>query len=491
MTIECQIFLAILLPLLGLIAIVAFGRFPNIRETATLVTSVANAVNVWSLLPKVMAGERPAAKALEILPGIELAFLIEPLGMMFACVASGLWIVNAVYSVGYMRGNNEKNQTQFYACFPVAISAAVGIAFAGNLFTMFIFYEVLTLSTYPLVAHKGNEDARRGARTYLGILIATSIGLQLPAIIWTYLATGTLDFVAGGTLTGKVQGVSVGILLALYMYGIGKAALMPIHRWLPAAMVAPTPVSALLHAVAVVKAGVFTVLKVIIYIFGLDLISAEPSTQWLTWAAAITLTLGSLIAMQQDNLKKRLAYSTIAQLSYVILGASLGVAMGAVGGAMHIVMHAAGKITLFFCAGAVYVAHHKTEISDMRGLGRAMPVTFICFFIGAISVIGLPPAGGAWSKTLLMIGSADAGQQIMIGVLIVSSLLNVAYLLPIPIRAFLSPPPGKEYTGIQEAPWPQVAALSFTAFLVIVLFFMANPIYEFLLPIADAAGGVK
>jgi len=278
MSLETHIQLALLIPLIGLIGIVLTGRMPNVREGVTLVTATANAVNVWAIFPAIQSGARPSVTLFEMLPGLSINFTIEPLGMMFAAIASTLWIVNSIYSIGYMRGNKEQNQTRFYACFALSISAAIGVAFAGNLLTLFIFYEILTLSTYPLVTHKGNDEARRGGRTYLGILIATSIGLQLPAIIWTWHLTGTIDFVEGGTLLGKVQGLSAGLLLALYMYGIGKAALMPIHKWLPAAMVAPTPVSALLHAVAVVKAGVFSVIKVIVYVFGLELISTETAT---------------------------------------------------------------------------------------------------------------------------------------------------------------------------------------------------------------------
>ncbi|MEC9347829.1 MAG: proton-conducting transporter membrane subunit [Pseudomonadota bacterium] len=486
MTPELQLQLAVLLPLAGMIGIALAGRSPNLRETVTFIIAIANAVNVWTLVPKVVAGARPEVVLFTIMPGLDLKFALEPLGMMFAAVAATLWIVNSIYSVGYMRGNKEVRQTRFYACFALSIAAALGIAFAGNLLTLFIFYEILTLSTYPLVVHKETDEARRGGRTYLGILIATSIGLQLPAIIWTWNLTGTLDFAPGGTLAGKVQGISAGVLLALYMYGIGKAALMPIHKWLPAAMVAPTPVSALLHAVAVVKAGVFTVIKVIVYVFGLDLISSEPSTNWLVYAACITLTLASLIAMRQDNLKRRLAYSTVSQLSYVILGAALGTAMGVVGAGLHIVMHAAGKITLFFCAGAIYVALHKTEISDMKGIGRIMPVTMACFAIGALSVIGLPPLGGSWSKMLLMVGAADAGFQIVIGVLILSSLLNVAYLLPIPLHGFLYRPAGAPEgpVAIKEAPLPCLIAIVITASLCVVLFFTAGQIVEFLQPIA-------
>ena len=282
MSAQSTILLAILLPLAGAVGIALAGRVSaNARETVTLVTAGGLALTVWSLLPSVMAGGRPAVTVTELLPGVELAFRVEPLGMLFAALASGLWIVNSLYSIGYMRGNNEKHQTRFYVMFAVSLAATMGVAFAGNLVTLFLFYEMLTLSTYPLVSHKGDANTVRSARVYLGILLTTSIGLFLPAIIWTYTVAGSGDFVPGGILAGHVDGPAIGLLLGLFVFGIGKAAVMPVHRWLPAAMVAPTPVSALLHAVAVVKAGVFTITKVIVYIFGVDFLFAAPSSDWL------------------------------------------------------------------------------------------------------------------------------------------------------------------------------------------------------------------
>ncbi|MCB1804046.1 MAG: monovalent cation/H+ antiporter subunit D family protein, partial [Candidatus Competibacteraceae bacterium] len=482
------ILLALFLPYVGALGIWITGRDPNLRESITLATALMLLISVLTLLPAVASGERPSLTLLQIAPGLSLSFTIEPLGMLFAIVAAGLWPLNSVYSIGYMRGNQEKNQTRFYICFAIAIASAMGIAFAGNMLTLFIFYEVLTLSTYPLVTHKGNADAMRSGRVYLGILLSTSIGFLLLAVIWTWYLAGTLDFTAGGILTGKIEGLLLPILLGLYMFGIGKAALMPFHRWLPAAMVAPTPVSALLHAVAVVKAGVFTVVKVTVYIFGIDLLSSTGASEWLVWVAAITLTLASLIALSKDNLKARLAYSTVSQLSYVVLGAMLATTMGVMGGALQIAMHAVGKITLFFCAGAIYTATHKTEISQMDGLGRVMPFTYGAFLIGSLSIIGLPPLGGSWSKWYLMVGAADAGQLIMIGVLMLSSLLNVAYLLPIVARGFFLPGPNyasqdEETSGIRrstirEAPLTCVIPLSITAIGCILLFFFADSLYD-------------
>jgi multicomponent Na+:H+ antiporter subunit D len=489
---------SILVPSIGAALIALTGRWPNIREGVTLGTAAILFGVVLLILGDMDAGVEQQAVMLEMLPGLPLALAIEPLGMLFGLVASGLWIVNSVYSIGYMRANNEQHQTRFYVCFAVAIASAIGVAFAANMFTLFVFYEVLTLSTYPLVTHKGTEDARRGGRTYLGILIGTSIGFQLVAIVWTWTLTGTLDFTPGGILAGKVDVAFLPALLALYMFGIGKAALMPFHRWLPAAMVAPTPVSALLHAVAVVKAGVFTVLKVTLYIFGIDLLATTGSSDWLVWVAGFTILAASLVAMTKDNLKARLAYSTISQLSYVVLGAALATSMGIMGGALQIAMHALGKITLFFCAGAIYTAAHKTEISDMRGLGRQMPFTFGAFFIGALSVIGLPPLGGSWAKWYLMLGALDAGQLAAIAVLMVSSLLNILYLLPIVARGFFLPAREPEpqavgaaaspLTGLREAPFFCVAPLCLTAAGCVVIFFYAEALYDMLLPITMTTG---
>ena len=315
---------------------------------------------------------------------------------------------------------------------------------------MFVFYEVLTLSTYPLVTHAGTPEARRAGRVYLATLLGTSIAFQLLAIAWTYAYAGTVDFREGGILAGRIPEGVAAVVFCLFAFGAGKAALMPFHRWLPAAMVAPTPVSALLHAVAVVKAGVFTILKVAVYVFGPDLLAASGGGRIIAYVAGATILIGSLVAMNKDNLKARLAYSTISQLSYVVLGAVLASAWGTVGAALHIVMHAFGKITLFFCAGAVLVAAHKTEVSEFGGLGRRMPVTMGAFVVASLCIIGLPPLGGAWSKWYLATASVDAGEWVLLGVLLVSSLLSMGYLLTVPLRAFSSAAEGAAGVGEEK-----------------------------------------
>ena len=489
MSSELLIQLSLGLPLIAVVLIYLFGQVPNLREACTIGVSIALFVVTVMLAQRVAAGETPTWFIGEVLAGFRIEFSIEPLGMLFALVASGLWILTTIYAIGYMRGHHEKNQTRFFACFAVAIFAALAAAYSANLFTLFVAYEVMTISTYPLVTHHGDEKAKRGGRVYLGILLSTSVAFFMLAIAWTQNIAGTLDFKSGGILqpaleSGEVTLTQLAGLLGLFAFGIGKAALMPFHRWLPAAMVAPTPVSALLHAVAVVKVGVFSILKVSIYIFGHDLICVNELGTWLCYLAAASILIASLVAMTKDNLKARLAYSTISQLAYITLGAMIATPESVIGSGMHIAMHAVGKITLFFCAGAIYVAAHKTDISDMRGLGRAMPFTFAAFFIAAISIIGLPPGGGAWSKWFLAVGSVKEGHLVLMGALMVSSLLNIAYLIPIPVRAFMAAEDGKKIE-FKEAPLMCVVPLCITAVGSVVLFFVAQWIYDFLLPITN------
>ncbi|MBX2857494.1 MAG: monovalent cation/H+ antiporter subunit D family protein [Cellvibrionaceae bacterium] len=462
---------ALLTPLAGALGIALAGRINhNLREAVTLVTAAVLAWAVWSLLPDIQAGGRPMLSVSEVLPGIAIAFKVEPLGMLFAALAASLWIINSVYSIGYMRGNNEQHQTRFYTCFAIALAAAMGIAFAANLFTLFLFYEILTLSTYPLVSHKGDEKTVRSARIYLGVLLTTSIGLLLPAIVWTYFVAGTGDFTPGGIVRGKLQGPEVGLLLGLFVFGVGKAAVMPVHRWLPAAMVAPTPVSALLHAVAVVKAGVFSITKIIVYIFGVDFLFAEPSSAWLLYLAAFTIIAASLVALRQTNLKRMLAYSTIAQLSYVVMAAAILKPLAEIGAAIHMVAHAFGKITLFFAAGAIYVASKKTELPQLRGIGRRMPWTMTAFTIGALSMIGVPPTAGFVSKWYILAGAFEADNYVAIATIICSTALNAAYFLPIVYYAWFAPETDGENNNHGEAPFFAVLALMITATLTIGFF---------------------
>lgn len=473
MSAEAALIGVVLVPLLGALAVVLAGSRPNLREAMSLGAGVALLALVMRLLPRVLSGDWPTTVLAEPIPGLALAFSAEPLGVLFGLIASFLWIVTTVYSIGYMRGHGEAHQTRFYAFFAIAMGCTMGVAFADNLFTLFVFYELLTLSTYPLVTHAGTREARQGGRTYLGILMATSMGFLLLAVVWTWQLTGNVRFTSGGILAGAASPLVIGILFALYVFGIGKAALMPFHRWLPAAMVAPTPVSALLHAVAVVKAGVFAILKITVYIFGLDLLRDTGVTDWLLWVAAVTILVASVIALRQDNLKARLAYSTVSQLAYIVMGALLVNSTALVGSTLHLATHAFGKITLFFCAGAILVTSHKTKVSQLDGLGRQMPWTMGAFFLASLSIVGLPPMGGMWSKWYLALGAIDAGYVVLVGVLMVSTLLNIAYLIPVPIRAFVGKADAGGDIQIREAPIACLLAMGVTVAGCVALFF--NP----------------
>jgi multicomponent Na+:H+ antiporter subunit D len=479
-----EVVLSVFLPLFGAILVALSGRSANLRDGVTVLTGLITFAVTASLVPQVMAGGRPAYEMFSVLPGISLAFEVEPLGMLFGLVSSSLWILTSIYAFGYMRGHGEVNQTRFFVCFAIAISAALGIAFSANLFTLFLFYEVLTFSTYPLVTHHGDEKAKAAGRIYLGILVSTSVLFFLFAIIWTYSIAGTLDFTPGGILAGKLDDRLLAVLLALFAFGLGKAALMPFHRWLPAAMVAPTPVSALLHAVAVVKAGVFCMVKILVYVFGIDNLRESGASVWLMYLASATILIASVRALSMENLKARLAYSTISQLSYITLGAALATSSAVLGAGMHIAMHAMGKITLFFCAGAIMVAAHKTEIHQLDGLGRRMPFTFAAYFLGSLSIIGLPPTGGAWSKWYLVLGAAEGHHLVFVAVLMLSSLLSIGYLMPVVVRGFFREPPVEDRDAdIHEASPAMVVPLCLTAAGSVGLFFFAPRIRELLLPI--------
>lgn len=437
---------ALLVPLATALLIALTGRWPNLREAVTLTGAVALAAVAASLIAGFDAATATPLVLAELLPGFTLSLRAEPIGLVFAGVAAGLWGLNSLYSIGYMRAEHAANQTRFYACFAVSLSAAMAIALAGNLATLFVAYEVLTLATYPLVVHWQTEGAIAGARRYLGYLLVTSLVPFLGALAWTWTVAGTLDFTAGGILNGRLGEGALTVLLLLYAYGVGKAALMPLHGWLPSAMVAPTPVSALLHAVAVVKAGVFTLLKIAVYIFGLETIAAGPGDVLVVIAAASVIA-ASLIAMTKDDLKARLAYSTVAQLAMVTLAVALAHPLAIAAGILQLVMHAWGKITLFFGAGAIQLATHKKKLSEITGIGAQLPLLMLAFLFGALSVAGLPPFGGMWPKYLLVEAALDRHMILLVICLGLSTLLTLSYLIPIVIEACFRKGGDHHHTG--------------------------------------------
>ena len=473
--------IAFVAPLVGVFGIAWAGeKRKNLRETFTFVVAIIQASAVLSMIPIILSGKIVEFHIWQVFTNVPLLLRVDGFGLLFACVASVLWIATTVYAIGYMRGLHEHAQTRFYSFFAISLSATMGVAFSANLLTIYFFYEMLSVSTFPLVTHMQDKEARTGGRTYLGYLLFTSLCLLLPAMSWCYVwldgGTVTMDFLADTGKVGEFSQTTQITLLALFTFGFAKAGLMPLHSWLPGAMVAPTPVSALLHAVAVVKVGVFCVIRVYSDIFGTEVLQNLDGEDWLIGIACATILISSLIALSQDNLKRRLAFSTIGQLGYVVLGATLATDMGIGGSVLHIAMHACGKITLFFCAGAIFVASGKKYVSQLRGLGRKMPITMGAFMIGSLSVIGLPPLGGFVSKWYLALGALDRDAIWVVVVLLVSSLLNVFYLLPVAVTAFFRTEETEENPGIQEAPMACVVPLALTAVGCFVLFFLADPL---------------
>ncbi len=467
--------LAVAVAAAGGLMVLALGRQPNLREGVSLLAGAVQFILVMSMAPVVWAGGVVKYQVVELLPGVALGFRVDGPGLLFGGVASFLWIVTTVYSMGYMRTLQEHAQTRFFACFALSLSAALGVAFSGNLFTLFLFYEVLTFVTYPLVIHHQTAAAFAGGRKYMVYLLGTSKTFLLAALLLTYVVAGTLEFKPGGLFPAGADPVLLTVIFVLFMAGLTKAAIMPLHNWLPTAMIAPTPVSALLHAVAVVKVGVFSVVLVMVDVFGVALLGRLQVGIPTAFFVSATILLASVIALTQDNLKLRLAYSTVSQLSYVILGVALLTPAGMVGSVMQIAVHAFAKITLFFCAGAIYVALHKTQVSELSGLARRMPWTMGAFTVGALSLIGVPPLAGFTSKWWLAVGSIEAQQPVLLIVLLSSTLLNAAYFLPILYKAYFEAPAGGESALRQEAPWTMVVPLVLTAAVTVMLGLYSEP----------------
>ena len=483
---ETSWLLAVLLvPAAGTILITLAGqKHANLREAITVITSLLLFACVMQLYGDIHQPAHQILKIAEPLNGLVIALVVEPLGMLFGIVCSFLWIITSIYSIGYMRAHHEKNLTRFYACFALAIAATMGVAFSANMFSMFIFYELLTLVTYPLVTHSGTTEAKKAGRLYLGYLLGTSIGLQLLAIVGVWSIAGTLDFRSGGVFGHDVSSAMILALYLLFIFGIGKAAVMPVHRWLPAAMVAPTPVSALLHAVAVVKAGVFCILKITVYLFGIDVLMNAGVNHWVVYIAGATIIIASLIALTKNNLKARLAYSTISQLSYVVMGTVILAPVSILAAALHIAVHAFGKITLFFSAGSIYISTHKTDVSELNGVGHYMPWTMSAFAIGSISMIGVPPAAGFLSKWYLLQGALSMQQWFAVIVVVLSTLLNGAYFLPIVYRAFFLKPDNPEDHSYGESPLLMVSALMVCAIGTVLIFLFPQRIIDLIKLIA-------
>ncbi len=431
--------LPLAIPLLGAAAVVLLRDRPLARDWTAIMAGLIQIVTVAALLPEVLEGPTATFTIATFLPDAPIALRADALGILLLLTASPLWLLTTVYSIGYLRGSSA-SLTRSHALVAITISATAGVAFSANLLTLYLFYEAMTLVTYPLVTFTGTDEAAAGGRRYLSYQLGTGIALFLPAIVLTYTQTGSFAFDPGGIFGAEPTGFLPILTYLLFLFGIAKAAILPAHAWLPAAMVAPVPVSALLHSVAVVNVGVFTLFRVLIDVFGQDAVMSLGLGRLTLIATSVTIVVASLIALRLGNLKEILAYSTIGQLSYMVLGISLLNEAGLTGGALHLLGHSVSKITLFFTVGAIAVATGATNVKELRGLGQRVPLLLGVFAIGAASIVGLPPTIGFVTKYFLFIGVAEARLWPVLVVLAVSTVLTATYYLRV-VRTSLSPMP--------------------------------------------------
>ncbi|HBE45417.1 MAG TPA: cation:proton antiporter [Deltaproteobacteria bacterium] len=463
----------VVIVLITSILILVSRKRENVREFWSVAGSILTFFSVASMVPSVMNGHTLVYTLSTIAPGINLNFRVDALSLIFGIISSLLWIFATFYNIGYMRSLNEHAQTRYYTCFAIAILGAQGVSFSGSLFSLYLFYEIITIFTYPLVAHHQDEEAYAGGKKYIIYLMGTSKGFLLPAVILTYVFTGNLDFADGirdGVFIRGGDNIWIVVTYILFIGGFAKAAIMPLHNWLPSAMVAPTPVSALLHAVAVVKAGVFCISRVMLSTFGIEMLHRLNLGIYTAYFVSFTILTASIIALTKDDLKARLAYSTVSQLSYIVLGVALLDPAGVLGGVIHIVNHGFSKITLFFCAGAIYVATHKKKISDMEGIGYAMPFTMGAFAIASLSMIGAPPVAGFISKWYLLNGALGIHNTTIVVILMISTILNAGYFAPITFKAFFQGATGGwSKDKIKEAPLTMVVPIVVASLISVVI----------------------
>jgi multicomponent Na+:H+ antiporter subunit D len=457
--------------LTGLVIFFVKEERRGLRTTLNLFGTGLKVLLVLELLREIYAGVSHRV-SWTILPGIEFALGADANSVLFVSLSAFLWLLTTIYAIGYLE--HAPNRSRFFGFFSLCVSAATGVALSANLVTFVIFYELLTISTYPLVVHRGTEKALRAGRNYLAYTL-TGGAVLLLATAFLHVLVGPVDFVEGGMLAPYEESkrTALSVCFWLFVAGLGvKTAIVPLHGWLPQAMVAPAPVSALLHAVAVVKAGAFGLIRIVYDVYGISVTAELGLLHPLAIVASTTIIYGSVRALAQDELKTRLAYSTVSQVSYITLGAALFGPTATIGGLVHLVHQGLMKITLFFCAGNYAETLGVHKVSQMNGVGRRMPWTTAAFTIGALGMIGVPPLAGYISKWYLKKGAVLAGEPWVTAVLAVSSVLNAAYFLPILYKAWFQSAPDRwpdeiRSTGGFESTWLLVGPPVITAALVV------------------------
>lgn len=412
---------------------------------------------------------------------------IDGLSRVFGTMVSILWIPTVIYAFEYM--THEGHEDRFFAFFTMTFGVVLGIAYSANFMTMYLFYEFLTLVTLPLVMHAMDNKARHAGKMYI-LYMMFGASLAFIGFVFIFCYGWTLDFVPGGVLdpvkiAGQETTLQFVYLVAFFGFGV-KAAVFPLYRWLPKASVAPTPVTALLHAVAVVKSGVFAIIRLTYYSFGANFLAGTWAQDVILIITAITIVFGSMVALRTPHIKRRFAYSTVSNLSYILFGVALMTPAGLVAALLHMIYHAVLKITLFFTAGTILYKTHREYLYEIEGFGKYMPVTFLALAVAGIGLVGIPPFAGFHSKWALATAAVTTGNPMSyFGVLalILSALLTALYVFYILVRAYFPRnreyPPGY-YDHVEDPNWYMKGPLLALAALSIVLGLIPGTLLTFL-----------
>jgi multicomponent Na+:H+ antiporter subunit D len=471
------------LPVLHALLVLILARPPGLRDLVHFLFAAATAACAFVLVTAVANGETARLVLARPLPNVDLAFTIEPLGALVACVMAGLGVLQAVHSAGMVRATQEKAPARLMAFMALTSCAAMAVAFSANLLSFFVAYQALALAAFPLLAHRGDDEGRRAARLFLATLLATSIGLLLPAIVWTYSLAGAAEFQVGGILAGRVGQITANVLLVLYVAGIAAAAVPPVNRWVAASHTAPFPALASVQAVAVLPAGGVALLKILAYVFGSELPTAAPATHALLAVCGITMCVVAMIALSKTDMRERLAYSFLAQAMAVAVGGLLAAPAGLFAAALQVVATSCAALTMVMTVGTTAAVTGRFNTADYPGLGRVMPWTFAGFAIAAASLIGMPPFAGAWSKLWLITASATTGvvwAAVLVGV---AAVLTFAHLGPLAANTFAGRAPTDAFRRPDGASILLVAPVILGAAATLWLLLLADPLAFFLSPV--------
>jgi len=469
-------------PLIHALLVLALPRPPGLRDVLHIGGALATAICAAVLVDAAAHGSAARIVLARPLPNVDLAFVVEPFGALMAATLAGLGVLHAVHSAGIVRATHEKAPARLMAFMALAAAGAMGVAFSANLFTFFVAYQALTLAAFPLVAHRGDEEARAAGRTFLATLLAASMGLFLPAMIWTYAITGALDFQAGGVL-GGVDPITANILLVLFVLGLSMAAIPPLHRWLPASSGSPYPALVSLQALAVLPAGGIGLVKVGAFVFGPALATAKIASLALIVLLGVGMCVAALIALSRQDVRERLAYSCMAQSLAVAMGVLLALPAGLFAASLQLVATACAAATLIMAAATTAAITTRVNVADYAGLGRVMPWTFAGFALAAASMIGMPPFSGAWAKLWLIAAASGAGLVWAAALVGVAAVLTFVHLGPLAANALAAKAPTDAFRRPDGASILLAAPVIVTAAATLWLLVLADPLASFLAPI--------